>query len=151
MELVHGKAFKPEVITRKSYFTSALYKAVRVLQCKGVASQGDWVFLCFTKPDHSVTFRSSKDTLQDPMAGDVWCLQLCDTSCDGSCEFNLLGWLFPSLSGKCHGHLQFTLGFPAWKCDPHCTAHVSGGSVPGWECHGWDPECQTQTHILPVQ
>lgn len=63
MELVHGKAFEPEFITRKSYFTSASYKAARVLKCKGVANQVDWVFLCFIKPDYSVTFKSSKETL----------------------------------------------------------------------------------------
>lgn len=36
---MHGRTFKPELITRKSYFTSASYEGGRVLQCKGVVNQ----------------------------------------------------------------------------------------------------------------
>lgn len=61
--MVHGKAFKPELITRKSYFTSASYKGGRVLQCKAVENQVDLVFLRFIKSGSSVTFESSKETL----------------------------------------------------------------------------------------
>lgn len=75
--MVHGQEFKPELITGKNYFTSASYKSGRVLQCKGVANQIDWVFLCFVKSDSSVAFKSSQKTLQGPVAEDVSCLQLC--------------------------------------------------------------------------
>lgn len=78
--MVYAKAFKPELITRKNYFTYASYKGVQ-----------NWVFLHFMKSDSSVTFKNSKETLGKIPWQRMASASSCAVSLLGSCEFYLPG------------------------------------------------------------